>query len=409
MGVLEDVDGSTPPQGLVGHYKKLLKAGELSPEGNENLESPTDSEPDLSDAAIKDRLESTRAALNRIVKEYLGDSEELREVAEQIVKEGGEALRVLRGEDDAGLAARGGLLDGLEAIVRTDGSRPSFMVRNAAVDLASSPAGNWENPITVSADLLAGAVECVGRIDVPGSEQGFEGTGFLVHENLIITNRHVLQVAADWQEDRTYKVKQGAAIDFGHEFRARRTVNRRALRRVVYCGRSPIVQNNLDHKKLDLALIELEPADDNTRPSMALSVELAQEWAQPGATVYAVGYPADPGPAAPLSLLETLFRMTYGHKRLAPGLLMSSQQSVHTWTLAHDATTLGGNSGSVILVRGREHTAAGLHYGGRWGQPRENWGHVLASVLDEPGLGSDKTLREHFVEFGVSMVDSFNF
>jgi hypothetical protein len=87
---------------------------------------------------------------------------------------------------------------------------------------------------------------------------------------------------------------------------------------------------------------------------------------------------------------------------------MTSQQSVHTWTLAHDTTTLGGNSGSVVLVKGREHAAAGLHYGGRWAEPRENWGHVLAAVLDTPGLGSDKTLREHFAEWGVVPVDRFN-
>lgn len=415
MSVPEDVNSSPPPsQSLVSHYKNLLKARELQPGGNESLESTTnaaDSEPDLSDSAIKDRLSDTRADLRRIIKEYLGDSNELYEIAEQIFKEGGEALRVLRGEDEAGLVARGDVLGGLEAIVRTDGSRPSFMVRNGEVDLATSPAGSWSDSIMTSREPLAGALECVGRIDVPGSTQGFEGTGFLIHENLVITNRHVLQAAADWQEDGTYKLKPGAAIDFGYEFRARRSLNRRSLRRVAFCGRSPILYNEVDHKKLDLALIELEPADDNTRPSMALSVQLAPEWAVPGATVYTVGYPGDPGnPGAgiSLSLLETLFRLTYGHKRLAPGLLISSQRAVHTWTLAHDATTLGGNSGSLMLVKGREQMAAGLHYGGRWSEPRENWGHVLASVLDEPGLGSDKTLREHFTEFGVQMVDSFN-
>ena len=92
---------------------------------------------------------------------------------------------------------------------------------------------------------------------MPGSSQGFQGTGFLVHENLIITNRHVLQVTADWQSDGSWKLKSGAAIDFGHEFNARESLNRRLLRRVVFAGPDPI-RNFIDHKKLDLALFELD-------------------------------------------------------------------------------------------------------------------------------------------------------
>jgi V8-like Glu-specific endopeptidase len=79
--------------------------------------------------------------------------------------------------------------------------------------------------------------------------------------------------------------------------------------------------------------------------------------------------------------------------------------SVHTWTLAHDATTLGGNSGSVIIVVGREHAAAGLHYGGRRGEPRENWGVILGRVLEETDGRSDVTLRQHLREQGVRFID----
>lgn len=400
----------TEKRDLRRHYKNLLKSREPVDAGFEGVgfeaASGVDLEPDLSNSAIKDRVDSSSDDLHRIIKEHLGDKPELYEIADQISSKGREALRALRDDDDTELADRGDVLDGLEAIVRTDGSRPSFMIREGAVDLTTSPIGSWGDYIMVSADMLQDSLDCVGRIDLPSSAQGFEGTGFLIHENLILTNRHVLQVIADWQPEG-YTLKPGAAIDFGHEFQARLSVNRRPLKRVVFCG-SQVIKGSIDHKKLDIALIELEPAAES--PKMVLSVNASQDWAQPekNTTIYTVGYPGDPGVGVVHpTLLEQLFKSTFGCKRLAPGVLMKSQVNAHTWTLAHDATTLGGNSGSVVLVVGKEHTAAAIHYGGRRGDPRENWGHVLGRTLDDAGVCGDKekTLRQHFVEFGVTVVN----
>lgn len=386
---------------LTAHYKKLLDAREHTPSGLESLETVTAAEPDLSNSAIGDRVNTTKAELYQIIKNHLGDRPELYQIADKIVENGDEALRVLRGEDDDELAERTDVIDSLEAIVRTDGSRPSFMVRNGEADLTTSSAGSWTDSITVSSDVLRGALDCVGRIDVPGSAQGFQGTGFLIHENLIVTNLHVLQVTGKLQPDGSWKLKSQSAIDFGREFKARDSVNRRRLKRVVYAGPDPIV-DPIDHRKLDLALIELEPADSSTKPNMVLGLNGATDWVDPSTRVYIVGYPGSPQPGlAPPTLLEQLFQSTFGFKRLAPGLLMTAQSSgVHTWTLAHDSTTLGGNSGSPLLLIGGEKIVAGLHYGGRWSNPRENWGHVLGSVLDQAD-SSGKTLREALNDFDV--------
>ena len=395
-------DPVTQPK-ITSRYKTLLAAREHPPG---ELESAGGGEVDLSDPAIDERVEATKASLYEIVKNHLGDKPELYEIADKIVSDGGEALRVLRGEDDEDLAERGDVMGSLEAIVRTDGSRPSFMIRNGEVDFTTSPAGTWTNEIQLSMDLLRDAFDCVGRIDVPGSPQGFQGTGFLVHHNLIITNRHVLQVTADWQTDGSWKLKPGAAIDFGHEHEARETLNRRALKRVVFAGPDPI-RSFIDHKKLDLALFELEPAAPAARPRIVLGINGSADWAQPQEQkrqMYIVGYPGSPAVnQAPLTLLELLFQSTFGHKRLAPGELMTAQASVHTWTIAHDATTLGGNSGSVVLLIGEEQVAAGLHYGGRWSDPRENWGHVLGLTLDQADK-SGKTLRAYLNDFDVQPI-----
>jgi hypothetical protein len=394
-------DPVTPPP-ITRRYRTLLAAREAGSGGLESTESTSSAAVDLSDPAIDERVDATKAELYDIIKTHLGNEPALFEIADKIVSEGGEALRVLRGEDDDDLAERGDVLGSLEAIVRTDGSRPSFMIRNGEVDLTTSPAGTWTTDIQLSSDLLLDAFNCIGRIDVPGSQQGFEGTGFLVHDNLIITNRHVLQVSADYQTGGVWNVKPGAAIDFGHEHNARETLNRRALKRVVFAGRDPIRDDDIDHRKLDLALFELEPAAPEARPRTVLKIEGSTDWAKPDKKMYIVGYPGKPRSGlVPLNLLELLFSKTFGHKRLAPGLLMTPQAAgVQPWTIAHDATTLGGNSGSVVLRLDNEQVAAGLHYGGRWSEPRENWGHILGMVFDQPDK-SGKTLREYLNDFDV--------
>jgi V8-like Glu-specific endopeptidase len=382
---------------MMNHYKRIAAARTPAREGG--FESAVAAE------SVAERTESTEDALLRIVKDYLHDDPHLVDVAKKIVAEGGEALRILDANDANALERRPELLSGLEAIVRTDGSRPSFLIRNGDVDRKSSPLGGWANLLDRSADRLRGAIACVGRIDVPGTSAGFMGTGFLIQENLILTNRHVLQVSARLYNGE-WKFSDGAAIDFGHEFNARDSLDRRKLKRVVFCGARKIEFDSIDHSKLDLALIELESASASARPSMVLPLNLTPDWAVPGTTILTVGYPGSPqGMLYSPTLLEQLFQATFGYKRIAPGELIAAHTTVQPWTLTHDATTLGGNSGSVVLLADREQLAAGLHYGGRGVEPRENWGHVLASVLNATDGTSPKTLQEVLREHGIQLGD----
>ena len=108
--------------------------------------------------------------------------------------------------------------------------------------------------------------------------------------------------------------------------------------------------------------------------------------------MFTVGYPASPGGAERADLLERLFQSTFGCKRIAPGLIMESARiptGLDRISTAHDATTLGGNSGSVVLVIGREHSAAGLHYGGSRREPRENFVHPLGLLLNVKNAAGD--------------------
>jgi Trypsin-like peptidase domain len=384
---------------LSNHYRNLL----TGPGQDPGLESTGAGGPDLSNAAIAERERTARAELHQIVRDHLGDAADLHAIADRIAAQGGQALRLLRDGDPR--LEQGDFLSGLEAIIRTDGSRPSFLIRDGDVDRSTSPLGDWGPTLDASAPHLARAIACVGRIDLPGAPPGYQGTGFLIQENLIVTNRHVLQVIADPGDDGAWTFRPGASIDFGHEFRGRGSVTPRALKRLVFTGPKAIkFSGGVDHTKLDIALIEIEPAP--SPPPAVLAVDGAVDWASPDLIVFTIGYPANPGLDYTPTLLELLFQATYGCKRLAPGRIMPSQITTQAWTTAHDATTLGGNSGSVVLVAGREEIAAGLHYGGRKGEPRENWGHILGAVLDQPGApATPTTLREQFEQYGVKLID----
>lgn len=344
--------------------------------------------------------------LNDIIARYLGDQPELHYLARELAAKSEEGAALFAQGDDARFDGRADLLAGLEAIVVTDGTRPSFLVRQAKVDLASSPAGDWKEVIGNSGELLDTALRAVGRIDHPASAQQFEGTGFLVARDVIVTNRHVLQQVADPAPGGGWSFHQGTRIDFGHEYQGSDSVGARALRSVLFCGAAHIdTQSPIDHNHLDLAVIELEPADPGATAPLPLAIEASKGWASPQLATYIVGYPANPGFGYPMSLLEKLFQLTFGYKRLAPGRVITSTDPVAAWTLSHDATTLGGNSGSAVIVAGRETVAAALHYGGKSGAGGSNWGHVLGKTLSAEGSPPGRTLESVLRERGAVFVD----
>ena len=74
-----------------------------------------------------------------------------------------------------------------------------------------------------------------------------------------------------------------------------------------------------------------------------------------------IGYPAKDGLRNDASLMRDLFGDVYQVKRLSPGRV-SSIEDDH-FVFSHDCTTLGGNSGSVVLDN-QSGMAFGLHFSG---------------------------------------------
>lgn len=293
-------------------------------------------------------------------------------------------------------------ISGLEAVVRTDGSRPVLFVEDDFVDVMAPSIGDYAVALSRHEDSVRQVCQSVGRVDDPSGAAGalgYQGTAWIIGDGLAITNYHVLRaVAAGGVRTGNHfegQLNTGVAVHFGHEVGALGPARRFPVRRVVSVGREgaagyvdPVSGLNFD--ELDMAVLELEPVAGRAFPE---PVRVARQddpltrggLASAGRSVYVVGYPGNEQSTTP-DLFAQLFAGVKSYKRLAPGAIIAAPGEVpddqRGWILTHDASTLGGNSGSVVVdldADGR--TALGLHFAGLHGQ--RNWGHALERMGTE--------------------------
>ncbi len=202
---------------------------------------------------------------------------------------------------------------------------------------------------------LRGAFASIGRIELPGHpDRPYGGTGFVVGDGLLMTNRHVAEIFAEGLglTGLRFIAGLGAGIDF---LRERRSAAEDFLRvaRVV-----------MIHPHWDMALLAVE-GTAAARPKLMLSTSIPDA----GRQVAVVGYPAF-DPRNPSDVQNEVFGGAYGIKRLQPGELRPGAAVAsygHDVDAAlHDSSTLGGNSGSCVidLATGE---VVGLHFGGNYG------------------------------------------
>ncbi len=85
-------------------------------------------------------------ALDAMMAYYQTDASQLGLMAE-FLRHAADGLEMYNRADDDGLRRNPDAGAALEAIVRTDGSRPLFMVKDDFPDFASSPAGRWKDEL----------------------------------------------------------------------------------------------------------------------------------------------------------------------------------------------------------------------------------------------------------------------
>jgi endonuclease G, mitochondrial len=209
----------------------------------------------------------------------------------------------------------------------------------------------WGERLTRAKPLLNVVIPAVGRIDLTGAQLDWVGTGWLVAENIIVTNRHVAREFAERKGDGfAFKMglreRMGADVDFLQEIDN--------PKKLVFELIKPL--HIEEPPGPDIAFFEIEMVSGDAR--LAIPVELATSVAATQ-EVATIGYPAYDSRIPEPDLMERIYGKIYNKKRLAPGSVTRLEEAL----LWHNCTTLGGNSGSVVfdLNSGQ---ALGLHFSG---------------------------------------------
>jgi V8-like Glu-specific endopeptidase len=209
----------------------------------------------------------------------------------------------------------------------------------------------WKEAIENAHERLDAAIPSVGRIELTNSERSWVGTGWLIDNDIIVTNRHVAEEFARPDGNGSFVFRRGYAsgkissdIDFLEE-------ENRADE-----DEHPIDRILLICDDYDVAFLRVRPATGKGR--LPRPLELADN-VEVDMIVGAVGYPARDPSINDQKLVWKVFGDVYEKKRFAPGRIKSVDEEL----LRHDCSTLGGNSGSV-LIDFETGKAVGLHYGG---------------------------------------------
>jgi endonuclease G, mitochondrial len=242
--------------------------------------------------------------------------------------------------------------DALEAIILPK-ERPVVDVVDGTFTTPATPFEHLGE--TALRTLIEAAIPSIGRVELPDHPSlPYGGTGFVVGDGLLMTNRHAAELFALGlgRDELTFRTGQSAAVDFLRE-RDRTESRRFGIARVV-----------MIHPYWDMALLAVEGLEDV--PALRLSVTPPN--ALRDREIAVIGYPAL-DPRNNVDLQNRIFGGVFNVKRLQPGKLRERADITSfghvVSALTHDSSTLGGNSGSALidLTNGR---AVGLHFAGRY-------------------------------------------
>ena len=370
---------TTPERNHAAARKALRRLRELN---TSPLETTRTNPPDLRDVRIKSSIDIARERFRKISERAVAPGRQLADAQKKVLEDAEAALKRLAADGDTADVTRDQEI-GLEAIIVADGTRPALFVQDEEVDPTAEQTGTWQGQISALRPGIAMVAPSVGRIDSEIGSPNYAGTGFVVADGLILTNRHVLEALVggpEPQPDGTWKFLKPVSIDFAGEFERAR---KKSFKITGVAFASPDrIRRQLTLSNLDVALLKVETHNGTERLPAPLALSRRTGAVNVDAPVYAIGYPGRPYNEV-AEVLMKVFQDEYFVKRFAPGYVDRSLDDVsdggHRRVFTHDASTLGGNSGSCLVefsLEGRD--VVGLHFGGI--ARTENYSHSLARL-----------------------------
>lgn len=228
-------------------------------------------------------------------------------------------------------------------------NRPVLAIQRNSAQLAfqdEEESTIWKERLEKAGELTDRAILSVGRIELATADDWI-GTGWLVADDVLATNRHVAEAfSTSSGGDFVFTMGPRVAIDFLQEVASSEKLVFR-ITRTIYIE---------PEGGPDLAFLQIEHASGSraARP-IALGA--------PAKTLSAavIGYPAWDSRVRDADLMRRTFQNVYDKKRLAPGAVTG----IDATQILHDCSTLGGNSGSVVLSLDSGE-ALGLHFQGKF-------------------------------------------
>jgi glutamyl endopeptidase len=232
--------------------------------------------------------------------------------------------------------------------------RPAFLIQDGTFPSLTGLPPNW----LILDDYRKGienTSKSVGRIEPykVGDPDAPGGTGFLVAEDVVMTNRHVVDPFCFKGDDMTWIIREKTKprIDYFEEFGATAECEF-TVKKIIGI-----------HDTLDIALLRVEKESTLGTP-LPEPLILDSELPDPiqGRKVYVVGYPFQASTEDNRDDVDLVFNNILGCKRLQPGEVTGVE--MEQCLFYHDCSTIGGNSGSCVVDL-EKNKVIGLHFGGK--------------------------------------------